>query len=257
MAEIPTCTPKTLPEERAKAAAVHAVHVNPVNAPAPALAGVTITPQHIALLTSKYWGATGKRFPVYFMEPVDITTRGKIMKHLNAWYVQGSNTRFVISKDPSSLVRITREGDGYWSYLGTDVGLIPVDEPTMCLQGFTSTTPDREYTRVVRHEAGHTLGFPHEHMRKAMVARIDPDKAYVYFGQTQGWDKQTVDDQVLTPLSEASVMGTPPQDTSIMCYQIPGSITYSGRPIPGGTDITENDAAFASQVYPRTVIRRA
>jgi hypothetical protein len=31
------------------------------------------------------------------------------------------------------------------------------------------TTPDAEFYRVVRHETGHTLGFPHEHMRKEII----------------------------------------------------------------------------------------
>ena len=44
----------------------------------------------------------------------------------------------------------------------------------MNLEAFTMQTPDSEFHRVVRHEAGHTLGFPHEHMRKAIVAAPGP-----------------------------------------------------------------------------------
>src|ERR1700736_1297248 len=104
----------------------------------------------------------------------------------------------------------------------------------MNLEGFTMSTPESEYRRVVRHETGHTLGFPHEHMRKELVARIDPQKAYDYFLQTHGWHKATVDAQVLTSLDEASLMSTPPDQTSIMCYQLPGSITIDSQPILGG-----------------------
>ena len=112
------------------------------------------------------------------------------------------------------------------------------------------TTPESEYHRVVRHETGHTLGFPHEHMRKALVARIDPEKAYEYFRRTQGWDKKTVDEQVLTPLDEKSLMSTPADQISIMCYQLPGSITRDGKPILGGLDIDKTDYAFAGKIYP-------
>lgn len=121
----------------------------------------------------------------------------------------------------------------------------------MNLQGFTMNTPESEYKRVVRHETGHTLGCPHEHMRKALVARIDPQKAYDYFWRTQGWDKATVDAQVLTPLSESSLMATPPDQTSIMCYQLPGSITRDGKPIIGGKDINATDYAFIGKIYPK------
>jgi hypothetical protein len=65
-------------------------------------------------------------------------------------------------------------------------------------------------------------------MRKDLVARIDPTKAYKWFWETYGWDKATVDAQVLTPLSEASLIGTPVDQTSIMCYQLPGA-DYQGQ----------------------------
>jgi hypothetical protein len=148
-------------------------------------------------------------------------------------------------------VRISRGPGGYYSYLGTDITLIPQNRQTMNLQGFTMSTPESEYRRVVRHETGHTLGFPHEHMRKELVARIDPAKAYPYFLATQGWDKVMVDQQVLTPLDESSIFGTPPDQDSIMCYQLPGQITFDGLPIRGGTDINATDFAFAALIYPK------
>jgi hypothetical protein len=118
-------------------------------------------------------------------------------------------------------------------------------------------TPDSEYLRVVRHETGHTLGMPHEHMRKALIARIDPQKAYAYFLETFNWSKTTVDQQVLTPLDEKTLMATPPDQTSIMCYQLPGTITRDGEPIVGGTDINATDFAFAGKIYPKNPVAPA
>jgi hypothetical protein len=148
-------------------------------------------------------------------------------------------------------VRISRGGGGYWSYLGTDILLVPAHRPTMNLQGFTMNTREGEFARVVRHEAGHTLGCMHEHMRADLVKLIDPAKAYDYFRRTQGWDKATVDAQVLTSLDERSLMGTPTDQTSIMCYQLPGSITRNGKPILGGLDINASDLAFMGKIYPK------
>jgi hypothetical protein len=88
-------------------------------------------------------------------------------------------------------------------------------------------------------------------MRRQLVARIDPQKAYEYFRRTQGWNQATVDQQVLTPLDDRTIMATPPDQTSIMCYQLPGSITRDGRPILGGTDINSTDFSFAGRIYPR------
>jgi hypothetical protein len=88
-------------------------------------------------------------------------------------------------------------------------------------------------------------------MREELVALIDPEKAYDFFLRTQGWTREMVDQQVLTPLSQDSIMGTPADQDSIMCYQLPGSITKDGEPIRGGVDINATDYTFAGQIYPK------
>ena len=55
----------------------------------------------------------------------------------------------------------------------------------------------------------------------------------------------------MTPLDESTLMGTPADQDSIMCYQLPGIITKDGQPIIGGADIDETDYAFAGQIYPK------
>ena len=112
-------------------------------------------------------------------------------------------------------------------------------------------TPESEYHRVVRHETGHTLGFPHEHMRKQLVDKIDPHKAIEYFEATQGWSEEEVRAQVLTPIEESSLRGTVPDPKSIMCYQIPAQLTKDGKPIVGGKDIDASDYTFAATIYPK------
>jgi hypothetical protein len=142
--------------------------------------------------------------------------------------------------------------DGYWSYVGTDILTIARDEPTMNLEGFTMRTPESEFRRVVRHEAGHTLGFPHEHMRKAIIERLDREKTIAHFMKTQGWSRREVIDQVLTPLEESALLGTAVTDeTSIMCYDMPGFLTKDGRPVTGGMDINKSDADFIARLYPK------
>jgi hypothetical protein len=253
--EKPGCVIKSLPTRLLIKAAETATKINPSNAPvfgrlADVAEGFNVdVPQFIAVLTSKYWGHTPRKLTVSFMESTPSNLKTRIISHLNAW-AKTSCISFV-GTNGTGDIRISREPGGYWSYLGTDVLLIPKNRQTMNLEGFTMSTAESEYKRVVRHEAGHTLGFPHEHMRKALVARIDPAKAYKWFWETYGWDKATVDSQVLTPLDEASLMSTPADQTSIMCYQLPGLITTDGKPIPGGDDINQTDYAFAGKIYPK------
>jgi hypothetical protein len=127
-----------------------------------------------------------------------------------------------------------------------------MNEPTMNLEAFTSETPEEEFRRVVRHEAGHTLGFPHEHMRQAIIRRLDHERVIASYMRHQQWSRQEVIDQVLTPLEESSLLGTPfAEDDSIMCYEIDPELTIDGFAVVGGTDITPNDHAFAAQIYPK------
>ncbi|MBV1796919.1 M12 family metallopeptidase [Siccirubricoccus sp. G192] len=253
-APVLSCVPKTLPTRLLVKAADAAIRINPVNSPGfgplgVVAAGLDLNPMRIAVLVAKYWGPQPRRMTVSFLETTPADLRARIVTHLNAWSRTASIT-FVETRGTGN-VRISRGGGGYWSYLGTDILLIPQNRPTMNLQAFTMNTSEAEFRRVVRHEAGHTLGFPHEHMRQALVARVDKTKAYDYFRRTQGWDRATVDQQVLTSLDERSLMGTPADQTSIMCYQLPGSITRDGRPILGGLDINSTDFAFAGRIYPK------
>jgi Hemopexin/Astacin (Peptidase family M12A) len=253
-----SCTIKTLPQSQWAAAATKAIELNPANMPSvttlrAALPDTVIPPDHLALLTAKYWGAKGVRLTVGFLDNPPADLRARILSHMNAWG-SWSNVHFSeTTVDPQ--VRITRTaGGGFWSYLGTDVLQIAAGQATMNLDSFSMNTVDSEFYRVVRHETGHTLGFPHEHMRQEIVNRIDPDKAIAYFGATQGWSKQTVINQVLTPLDASALLATAHADIhSIMCYWLPASIMKDGIAVDGGTDIDAQDAQFASVVYPGAV----
>jgi len=255
------CSPRRLPRGEWLRAAANAITANPANRP-PGLEEGDLPSgdagERLAVDVTRYWGAHGVRLTVGFIDTPDRALRERILSHLNAWS-RSANVVFVEST-AEPQVRIARFSareaapgeDGYWSNLGTDVLLIERDRPTMNLEAFTMGTPESEFRRVVRHEGGHTLGFPHEHMRQELVARLDREKVIRAYMRTQGWSRQEVIDQVLTPLEESSLLGTPDAESdSIMCYEIAADLTLDGRPIVGGVDITPHDYAFAAEVYPK------
>jgi len=252
------CIPKVLPRHLWVGAARTASKVNPVNHP-PVERLIRVMPtfrptaEQIAVLTTKYWGAGGVKLGVGFLDSPPAELKDRIICHMNAWG-KAANTEFCeSSEDPQvRIARMTGAEGGYWSYLGTDILSIPYDQPTMNLEGFTMKTPPSELRRVVRHETGHTLGFPHEHIRKELVDKINPVMAIAFFGATQDWSPDEVRQQVLTPLEVSSLLGPARADPeSIMCYQIPGALTKDGEPIIGGVDIDEQDYAFAASIYPK------
>ena len=250
------CIIKRLPSRLSERAAQVSIRLNPVNAPLQEFFTVGTPPPDsplaLTLVTAKYWGPAQRVLSVSFMEATPADLRARIVSHFNAWS-PWTSISFAETAGVGD-VRVSRGPGGYWSYLGTDINLVPQNRQTMNLEAFTMDTPDSEFHRVVRHESGHTLGFAHEHMRQELVARIDPAKAYPYFLATQGWSKEMVDQQVLMSLDKASIYGTAADQDSIMCYQLPGTITYDGQPIRGGTDINATDSEFASLVYPKPPI---
>lgn len=250
------CSVRQLPPHKAVEAARQAVKINPANQVPTTGAALAAAGSgeagRIAALTGKLWGARGVDLKVSFLDGPDRATCDKILSHANAW---GRTANVIFTEVGSGgQVRITRTaGQGYWSYLGTDILSVPANEPTMNLESFDAgRTPDGEFYRVVRHEFGHTLGWAHEHTRREIVGRIDPQKAIAYFARYDGWDAETVRQQVLTPLSDAELTALPADVRSVMCYQISGDVTVDGQPIPGGTDIDEEDAALCAKLYPKS-----
>lgn len=247
------CVVRQLPPDELIVAARRARSINPSNnvavasASARALANI-MPPEHIAVLTGKRWPA-GQVITIGFLESTPADLQARILSHANSWRDRGANISFALTQT-SPMIRITREGDGYWSYLGTDILSIPANQPTLSLQAFSMATPESEYRRVVRHEIGHSLSAPHEHMRSGIVARLDVARTIAYFRDTQGWSAEMVRQQVLSPLDESSLMGTPVDVDSIMAYSLPGSITKDGKAIPGGSDIDDSDAAWMARIYP-------
>lgn len=256
--ETKACTIKLPPKPQWVPSAERATSINPANAPMVQMlhqgdSEAVIAPEHLALITAKYWGAAGVHLTVSFLDDPAEDLRARILEHMNAWAMY-ANVKFV-EVDSNGQVRIARSaGDGYWSYLGTDVLAIPNPEPTMNLDSFTMDTPNSEFVRVIRHETGHTLGFPHEHLRSEIVDLIDRDKAITYFQETQGWTPKVTTAQVLTPLASSSLTATATADQdSIMCYWLPGKIMRNGVGVRGGTDINATDGQFAGSVYRKNV----
>lgn len=256
------CRPRSLSALQLEGAARRAIEINPANGVQGRVVARTPMgrpggPRRLALLVGRRWPATGVRLTVQFLDNPPKDLRARILRHMNAWS-KTANVSFTETRG-TGKVRVARldsppDKSGYWSWIGTEILEIPHDEPTLNLEAFTMKVPESEFHRVVRHEAGHTLGFEHEHMRTQLVARIDVRKAIKFYDVDQGWTPEEVRAQVLTPLKNKSIMGTTEADPlSIMCYHVPGTITKDGKPIVGGTDINARDYAFAASVYPKRV----
>ena len=266
MSAVTVCTVKQLPLELQVPASERALQLDERNgrvirALQRMSAEAEIPKEQLAILVGKFWGGS-VRLTVTFLDNPPQDLRSRILAHMNAWQVCADVT--FVETAGTAQVRVARQGGqdgGYWSYLGTDILQIAADRPTLNLDGFTMNTAESEYIRVVRHETGHTLGFPHEHLRQEIVDRIDRDKAIDFYRQMYGWPADKTIRNVLTALDESALISTAHADpTSIMCYWLPAEIMRDGIAVPGGSDIDTADMEFARSVYPvghdRFAVRR-
>lgn len=251
-----TCRILELPDEMRLAAADSAITINPANAPREQFISSLLSanipePDALAFLTGKLWSSTGIDLGVAFMDNPSSDLRSRTLEYANLWS-RSANIRFRESSLSMADIRVAfRSGQGHYSYLGTDCRLVPRDQPTMNLE-LTMRSSLSEWDRVDPHEFGHAIGCPHEHLRAAIIRRLNVQKTIAWARRTYGWNEQMVRSNILTPVEERSVLGTLQADEeSVMAYSLPGEITTDGQPIVGGHGINETDHAWAARVYPK------
>ena len=252
--DAPPCVPVWAALDAVEMAA-HAIEVNPANDPlrhVPVQAGVAgvadvIQPDRLAVLTGAMW-PTGTTLRVGF-EGGSTAVRDKVLGYAREWSKTANLDFDHATTNLDILVGFARPG--YWSYLGAPSRMFASrGDVSLNLQGFDGSMPDSEWRRVVPHEFGHALGFPHEHLAKSIRDRLDPDKVYRYFGgPPNNWSRSLIDSQILDPPTASDWRQGTVEEDSIMCYTFGGNLTKDGRPIVGGTFLTDDDRATAGSWY--------
>jgi hypothetical protein len=150
-----------------------------------------------------------------------------------------------------SDIRIAfQQGNGSWSYLGTQSADIPDDEPTMNYGWLTPESDDAELTRVVLHEFGHALGLIHEHQNpKGGIDWNEPAVIADLEGPPNNWDEQTIRNNVLDHYPPEEVTATDVDSESIMMYPIPASWTNDGFSADLNPDLSPTDIEFIRSAY--------
>lgn len=194
------------------------------------------TQLHYYFFEDSFWGANEQQ-------------KNIVRQAFNVWRDVGIGLSFTEVTSPEAAeIRIGfQQGDGYWSYIGTDVLRIGLAERTMNF-GY-DLTQDSRGVDVPVHEIGHTLGFPHSHQNPFSGIVWNRQAVIDYFsGPPNRWDLATIEHNILNKLSSQLVEGSNWDPNSIMHYAFiaglidePEQYRNGLRPTPGlsDTDVTQ------------------
>jgi len=121
--------------------------------------------ERAAIVVSKMWPQK-RTLRIRFLEG-DSYVQEKVKEMARIWTdISNLKFQYVVDKDADIQIAF-QPGAGSWSTVGTDANTVNPGEATMNLGWLDKNTPDKEYSRVVKHEFGHAIGLIHEHENPA------------------------------------------------------------------------------------------
>ena len=199
----------------------------------------------------RYWFFDSPKKWVGAKDQVDVVRKAFAM-----WKSLGVGLDFVeVQARSEADVRIAfLDGDGAWSYVGTDVRTKRKDPRTMNF-GWSLTEDPADGLDTALHEIGHTLGLPHEHQNPFAGIVWNEEAVYAALAKPPNrWSRSTTFHNIIEKLVADEVQGSNWDANSVMHYPFePGLIDKpaqfrSGITPAGG--LSERDRQWILKFYP-------
>ena len=172
------------------------------------------------------------------MDP--ITAIQTVVNERVAPEVKGLKLTFV---DSAGMLRVRLfAGGGSSSLIGTQSLTAPADEHTITFGWLDVAT--------IIHEFSHALGMLHEHQNPSGGIKWRKSVVYAWAEETQGWDKQTTDLNILDTYSMNQITGSVFDPRSIMLYFFPANFTLNGVSTKQNLHYSDTDKLWLNSIYP-------
>jgi hypothetical protein len=205
--------------------------------------------EELAMAWRKNW-QPGQEIRIAFMDG-DPELQQKVQEVASRW-LEHANLDFNFGNHADAEIRVSFQGRGYWSLIGTDSSKVPSHEPTLQLGGYSLDMPEEKFRRPVLHEFGHAIGCIHEQASPAVRIPWDEQKVYEWYREHQGWSDDEIYHNVLRRYTEEETRFTEHDPESIMQYPVPEELTVGNYSIGWNTDLSEQDKSFIARMYPRS-----
>lgn len=206
-------------------------------------------------LQIKYIWSQGKILNIFFLDGSEIL-HNKVLEIIKDWS-DCCNLSFVKTLDRNnSDIRVSFDGFGYYSCIGTSALSIPRDKPTLNLQ--TNNGIDingDEFKRLTLHEFGHALGLVHEHQRPD--TQIEWNTMFVnnYFKTSYNWTDEMIKRNLYDVYDKNEVNSSDVVDPlSIMAYSVPKEFIKNGIVFNLNYNLSEIDKKHIGELYPKNKV---
>lgn len=161
-----------------------------------------------------------------------------------------SAMRFVFVASGAAEICVTLAPGGSWSHVGSNCLGVPAEQPTMSL-GWAHRSDDTELRRVWLHEAGHALGFVHEHGTQQAMTQLPWDwPAFDAWHRARGLDVEDARRRWQEEIIAAPVVAQGRYDPdSIMGYYMPGAWFTDGVTRGGANRLSADDRRLVAEWY--------
>lgn len=182
--------------------------------------------------------------------------REVVRQAFRMWKALGIGLEFaeVDSAKDADLRIAFQDGDGSWSYIGTDV-LTKREDPRTMNFGWSLTEDPAEGLDTALHEIGHSLGFPHEHQNPFAGMVWDEDAVYKALAAPPNkWSKATTRHNIIDKLQADKVQGSSWDPHSIMHYPFEAGLIVQPEKYRKGLrprgGLSARDRKWAKAFYP-------